>query len=145
MSEKILLQAFKSIFLLFLSFICFGPPIISKIGNITINDYFFSSMVLRGPSNIEAESLRESERMQSKIVYVPSIKIINKLMAMDNTKIDLNIPSEESEENNDLKNSNAVRDRKKDLPKRVDKDKLPPPPPAGLRFEGATMQGGSIK
>jgi len=125
MSEKWLLQKFKAIIYICLTFIYFGPPIISKVGNININDHFFSSKAFKGPSNIEAESLRKSGRAQRKIVYVPSIKIINKLLDMNNSKIDLISPSEENKEN-----SFAVRDRKKDLPKRVD---IPPPnAPSGL-------------
>jgi len=162
MSEKVLLKAFKSIILLFLTSACFGPPIISKIGNLNINDYFYSSKVFMSLPNIEAESLHESEQIQSKKVYVPSIKIINKLLYMNNSKVDLNSPSFENEENNDKENSIAVRDREKDLPKRAD---IPAPSaPFGLSItandanktkegtekettptlQGVTMQGVSM-
>ena len=162
MSEKVLLQAFKSIILLFLTSACFAPPIISKIGNLNINDYFYSSKVFMSLTNIEAESLNESERIQSKKVYVPSIKIINKLLYMNNSKVDLNSLSFKNEENNDKENSIVVRDREKDLPKMDDIRR--PNPPSALsitandanktkeesekettpNLQGGTMQGGSM-
>ena len=144
MSEKKLLEAFKSIILFFLTFTFFGPPIISKIGNVNINDYFFKLNAFMSPPNIEAESLQESKRIQIKKVYVPSIKIINKLMHMDNTKIYLNSPSEKSKENNDKENSIAVRDRKKDFPKRVDEGEIPPPSGFLIKETTPTVRGGTI-
>ncbi len=142
MSEKRLLEIFKSIILLFVTSTCFGPPIVSKIGNLNINDYFYTPKNFMSPPNIEVESLQKHERTLSKKVYVPSIIIINKLMEMDKKKIELKSLSDKSEKNSNKENSILVRDRNKKLPKKVDKIELTPP--SGLTIQGGTNQGGSI-